>query len=465
MSIWSALDTSVLSSAKGYQRFWSRCRAGMPSALTVLGTLLGVNTARAACPITPDQVAVYVDGNLQGACRVLSPGFYGNAAAFGLPDNSISSVAVGTNVNVTLFSGSQSGTWKFNESSTTFFGSGYTVTNIGSVMNDQTSAIEVASRLDSAIPTAPVAHWSLGDNPSRFRGQWAARAEGLAHDSDNWYITNEKHIYKYPLTASLTGSPTISIGIPSELSALNCNHYGDPDVAISPEGEPFLFVPVEGCTASPFGVSELVAVFDSALNFVTFDALFAPEQAGHASWLAFQPTPEGQNLLFSSNYVRIGANDPVIRYELDWSAIFPDPGGHYILSGNTTNFFLTNESPDGPSFVDIANVQGGVFSDDGTILYISNGASLTSKLTCPSSRDGNGIHAFRATDFQRIAQSSNGFGGFNFANKPCSITSLEEVEGIDYVNMWDRGGAFNGFLHAMLISNVNNSVYLKHFNQ
>jgi hypothetical protein len=431
-----------------------------------LGTLLGAHAARAACPITPDQVAVYVDANLQGSCRVLDPGFYGSPGAFGLPDNTITSVAVGANVNVTLFTNSQSGTWSFNESSSTFFGSGYTVTNVGSGFNDKASAIEVASRFDGAVPTSPVAHWFLGDNPTRFRGQaWATQTQGLAHDSDNWYITNQQHIYKYPLTASLTGSPALAVGIPGALSALNCNHFGDPDVAVSPEGEPFLFVPVEGCTGSPFGVSELVAVFDSSLNFVTFDALFAPEQAGHASWLAFQPAPEGKHFLFSSNYERVGANDPVVRYELDWSSIFPDPVGHYFLFGGTTNFFLTNESPGGPSFADIAHVQGGVFSDDGTILYLSNGASLTSNFTCPSSRDGNGIHAFRTSDFQRIAQSSNGFGGFNFANKPCSITALEEVEGIDFVNMWNRGGAFNGFLHALMISNVNNSVYLKHFNQ
>jgi hypothetical protein len=59
--------------------------------------------------------------------------------------------------------------------------------------------------------------------------------------------------------------------------------------------------------------------------------------------------------------------------------------------------------------------------------------------------------------------------GFNYEAHPCTISDYDEPEGLDFLNMWGRGGAFNGFLHAVMISNdttdTGSSVYLKHFNQ
>jgi hypothetical protein len=415
-------------------------------------------TAAASCPITADQVAVYVDPNQGGNCKVLGPGFYPTPASFGLPDNSISSVVVGANVNVTLFRDSPSGgTWQFNESSQTFYGAGDVVGSL-SGFDNVVSAIEVASRGS----TEQVAHTFLGNNPNRYGSEWGTASQGLAHDANYWYITKTDRIYKYPLTSTLTGTPTASVDISTALAPLNCKHFGDLDVQDSPTtGQTFLFVPLEQCTGTWAGAL-VVAVLDTSLHLVTYDSLFAPEQAGHAAWLAFQPS-SGHNLLFSSTE-HVTASTPLVRYELDWDNIYPDPAGHYILYAHTDDFVLNNESPNGPSPSDIANVQGGVFSDDGSVFYLSNGANLHSAFgSCPSSRDGNGIHAFRTSDFQRIAQSSNGIGAFNLENHPCDWFSLDEVEGIDFLNMNGSGGAFQGSLHAMLFSNYDPSIYLKHY--
>jgi hypothetical protein len=50
-----------------------------------------------------DQVIAYADINYLGACRLLTLGTYPTPTSFGLPDNSISSVKVGTNAQVQLF--------------------------------------------------------------------------------------------------------------------------------------------------------------------------------------------------------------------------------------------------------------------------------------------------------------------------------------------------------------------------
>src|SRR5262245_16046397 len=54
------------------------------------------------CNPTPNQVAFFVDANFRGKCVIKGAGDYPNAGAIGLPNDSISSVKVGTNAQVVL---------------------------------------------------------------------------------------------------------------------------------------------------------------------------------------------------------------------------------------------------------------------------------------------------------------------------------------------------------------------------
>jgi hypothetical protein len=59
-------------------------------------------TVWAACPATANQVAFFMDANFKGKCVIKDVGEYPNAEAIGLPNDSISSVQVGSNVQVVL---------------------------------------------------------------------------------------------------------------------------------------------------------------------------------------------------------------------------------------------------------------------------------------------------------------------------------------------------------------------------
>ncbi|MFZ2614587.1 MAG: beta/gamma crystallin-related protein, partial [Anaerolineae bacterium] len=54
------------------------------------------------CNPNSDQVALYVDNGFQGQCVIKGQGDYPNPNSIGLPNDSISSVRVGSNVQVRL---------------------------------------------------------------------------------------------------------------------------------------------------------------------------------------------------------------------------------------------------------------------------------------------------------------------------------------------------------------------------
>jgi hypothetical protein len=59
-------------------------------------------TARAQCVPQPNEVAVFVDSDFQGACKILPVGDYPTATSTGLPNDSISSIRIGAGAQVTV---------------------------------------------------------------------------------------------------------------------------------------------------------------------------------------------------------------------------------------------------------------------------------------------------------------------------------------------------------------------------
>jgi len=75
--------------------------SGQPSGAVGAGVIVFSGTG-GNCSPNADQVALYVDSDFDGQCVVLALGDYKDAAAFGLPDNSVSSVRVGANVQAVV---------------------------------------------------------------------------------------------------------------------------------------------------------------------------------------------------------------------------------------------------------------------------------------------------------------------------------------------------------------------------
>ena len=60
-----------------------------------------------------------------------------------------------------------------------------------------------AARL-CAQPFGEAAYNFLGDHPGYANVGWHEEAQGLAHDRDNWFITQKDAIWKIPVTHNLS---------------------------------------------------------------------------------------------------------------------------------------------------------------------------------------------------------------------------------------------------------------------
>jgi hypothetical protein len=420
------------------------------SVAIVLTSMLGAPMAWAACPDPgATQITIYKDSNYRGDCKVLNIGNYPNPSSFGLANDAISSLKVGTSVRAVLFKDSNYG------SEQSLYESGsYTV--VGRNENDQTSSIIVSSNGGTRA-----AFRYLGSDPSHMSGRWATEAQGLAHDGSAWYVTQRDHIWRYSLGANLASAAALDdTGIPWQLSSKGCDHFGDPDVVNG-----YLFVPVEGCYQQAVNCGDglknhnttvYLAVFDSQLNLVCYDDLYKQEGgpcATNAAWVAADPTT---GYLYSSDHA-LNASAPLRGYWLDWSAIYPDDEPHWFLYDAPDRALYRQNG----TSVDLRNIQGGVYSPDG-LFYLSSGSAECG--SGPNGADLGGLRVFRS-DGTLIAKAGNGYGYFQYENH-CGFYDYEEPEGLDWVDMNAWGGSYDGQLHAILLQNGSeDDVYLKHYDR
>lgn len=96
-----------------------------------------VSSVKVDCNPSANEVALYVDSDYRGACIVKSIGDYLNPASVQLPNDSISSVIVGSNVKVTLCRDDNYG-----GTCETFIASDANLTD-NSIGNDQVSSVKV----------------------------------------------------------------------------------------------------------------------------------------------------------------------------------------------------------------------------------------------------------------------------------------------------------------------------------
>ncbi len=279
----------------------------------------------------------------------------------------------------------------------------------------------------------------IGDYPSSQETGWSEELQGVAHDDQHWFFTQEDRLLKIPVDFDLnTGidrdSPppgVLSVPIPPEMAGLGYTHLGDLDHYAG-----LLFIPVESDDKSA------IAVFRASdLSLVTFSEV--PQD--RAAWVAVNPA---QGLLYtsgknvSSEPYAEGAG-PIHRYRFDLEALRRIVGTDLSVSFLTSlDFFDLSTGTDQP--VRLYTMQGGVFSPLGDL-------SLVSSPNLPV--DPGGITVWDPSG-KLIKRSENGEGAFNFEFHPDALIR-EEPEGIDW---WDRdtGPAsprISGQLHVILLDN------------
>jgi HYDIN/CFA65/VesB-like, Ig-like domain/Abnormal spindle-like microcephaly-assoc'd, ASPM-SPD-2-Hydin/Bacterial TSP3 repeat len=345
--------------------------------------------------------------------------------------------------------------------------------------------------------------------PSNVHDDWTDEAQGLAHDVDrfgsnnHWYITSREFIWQVAEGFDLDNdfgdcddpddSHLLCTGIPSDMEALNFNHYGDPD-----QWGGFLFVPVEG------GSTPAVAVFHvPGLHYMGYVLLDLSQHS--AAWVAFN---QHDQLLYSSNSAidsNSDCSDPancnwLFRYKVDFEVLndlykkgslitgFPSPA---ISTFDRIPLYNTDGGPLNPPLglslstpnhycctafectdMDfVAWLQGGVFSPWGDLILV-NGDHLNDFST--TQQTGRvGVHIFRPDDVIRTdgnarflsLRDSAADGCFDFVYIPGPCHS-EEAEGVDW---WTRPGVpgenYPGNFHVMLLQNRigDDNIWLKHY--
>jgi hypothetical protein len=333
-------------------------------------------------------------------------------------------------------------------------------------------------------------HTFLGDRPHEGNPGWESEAQGLAHDDDHWYITQNfktsfgftnPQVYRIPVTQDLgehvtCSTPGVSCSnvFPDALPLFEqgYDHYGDLDT-YEHEGRGYVLIALERLAGGPPpGLAILQA--SATLEFVAFAEL--PGQP-KSSWVAVDP---GGFLVSSSG----NPVEQLTRYQVNWDdltgqppRLLPQPADPIVLRDTAGN----------P--VSIDSVQGGEFSDDGQLLYLSAGYVVEDFGGVSPEGLGWGVHVFETRPgtgaecgaspacivATRVERSHNAPGGFAFEFNP-AFPHFEETEGLTY---WDldadgRAPSIAGQLHVILLDNDSNpldldgdinddDVYVKHY--
>ena len=291
---------------------------------------------------------------------------------------------------------------------------------------------------------------------------WSHDVQGVAHDNNNWYITNTEVIWKIPVTQDLR---TVSVSTPGVVVRTFANypqigayhHFGDP-VVFRFSGADYLICPIENadstCTS---GVPGAAAIFRCADMSYVDHAPF-PGQCNDAGWVAVDPT----GVLVSSRQ-HVGTLNtsppcasPGLRfYTFDWNLLH---NSNLASMTFQREVHPLNEQGD---CLEMATMQGGEFTPDGSLLYLLSGFHDDSNALA----DREGIHVLETSTYQRIAHSTRGFGYFDYYYDP-GFNSAGEPEGL---TIWDlddgRAPGIRGQLHVMRLDNdaLHDDVNFKHY--
>lgn len=418
-------------------------------------------SAIAACidPPGPGQVTLWTGANFDEACNTidldgLERRDFLHSADLGLPTNdSISSIRVGSGVRAVLFQHANlTGHPALFESNSAHNAASSGAASLGPLVDNRTSSIKLIKS------TSPIPYLSIGSFPRDFRSRlgWTSETQGLCHTRTHWYITTRSSLWQVPLDARLDARTDFrSVPIPPELQG-DFDHMGDPACLTRPDtGEEYVIVPLEAIEKKFLPRAAIFKPVATNIDpiFVNSDEFFISLE-GTASWVAFDSGTTDEVWTSGSNLPEGG----IQIYKIYWPNIehglfFFEQGPAATRRGPT----LTNKRGNP---LDITVTQGGVFSGDGSLFFLSNGAPTK------DSEEGKGIWVFDRKGVY-AGESGSGYGPFNFE---CGCTAgggRQEPEGMDWFPTSDSiTPGVSGQLHVVLLNNEtfgDDTVFLKHY--
>lgn len=301
-------------------------------------------------------------------------------------------------------------------------------------------AVAGATPLGVETARAAALHRYLGNYPQNRTTGWTENIQGVTHDSANWFFSQTKALWKFPVSFDLNSTVLgpipargiLKVGMPAALDRLGYDHFGDIDCHAG-----YVFVPIEGGTYP--GIAAFRA---SNLAYVAYSPLPAQQSAG---WCAVNPA---NGLLHTSNWTLT----TVLRYQIDFGRL---SAGRSFLT-QSSSLPLRDEYG---ATLSLPHVQGGVFRPDAQRLYLVNG------YMDDTDRNKEGIQVFDMASCRRIARSTNGYGDFNYEYHP---EDDEEPEGLTYWDLNDgRAPGIRGVLHVTMLDNDGwtsaDDLYFKHY--
>lgn len=304
-----------------------------------------------------------------------------------------------------------------------------------------------------------------GAYPDQEGTPYADEFQGLTHDQDNWFLSSNTHegelkvpqLWKVPVQYDLrhvTDNQNQYPGVirrrisETPLAQLGYNHFGDISY-YRYRGQGYIIVPVE--KERPYTVPNVFAFFranDLAYVNMTsvpdFGACRDPEGRS-LGWVAVDP--DGN--LYSSG----DCTQSIYKFSLNWGDLPNKPVNLTLLA----SINLLDE--DGAPLM-LGRTQGGVFSESGRLFYIVSGSESS-----VFQYRNDGISVFDTQTWCRVAQSTNGFGHFNYRYS-AGFPAFDEPEGL---TIWDlddgRAPGFGGQLHVGMLDNElgADDVYLYHY--
>ena len=288
--------------------------------------------------------------------------------------------------------------------------------------------------------------------PRGTQNGWSEKLQGVCHDKDNWFFTQNGILWKFPVTHRLDNKVTSANPEKGILRNKFGWHLGDLDYYNG-----YLFIPVTD-NGPPY-----MAVFSAKdLSFITKHYMkdTRGDDYDGLGWCAINPR-DGR-LYTSGKHVNKWGNS-VYVYDIDFSAIKKN-------SVNQTKFLtlyaIMRLHDEKGNELTRDHMQGGCFDND-NYLHINNG--LYGK---DYGNDKGGISVFRVPDtikkdqtyyLNRFARSyQSGTFRYQFNGR------WQEPEGITYwdLNKDTRAPGISGVLHAIMIDvdvSSADDFYFKHY--
>ena len=304
-------------------------------------------------------------------------------------------------------------------------------------------------------PGKRVFHYEyLGNYPKDRENGWSEELNGVCHDKDNWFFTQNGNIWKFPITHDLNNSCKEENRSKAIYKYHYGHHLGDIDCYKN-----YLFVPVDKDGLPNIAVFRTHDIY----NRVARQTIAKKDGTvfGSIGWLAINPL---SGLLFTSDGA-ITPSNPIQIYKIDMDAIL-NGSSPFLEHYGTMNLLTEDGRP-----LTRGCMQGGCF-DNENHLYLTNGYwTLKGSDHDYSVNDKGGITVFEVPEIakgdsivRKCLTHSNQDNGFRFQFNGTG----DEPEGITYWNLDadKRAPGITGQLHAIMLNNTgtgDDDFYFKHY--